>query len=144
MWVCACVCVLEMIRLLPLCHFWANLLLVALSYGDRKGLWNFNTEFWNSLIMQIYANSFKKNPKCYFHNLQWIFILFVLSDKAWWELSNIYTEFRNFINYVNLCKFFFKIHEKCYFNISQWILILFYMIGLGRGFEIFTQNSEIH
>ena len=36
--------------------------------SDRAGwgLQNFYTEFWNELIMQIYANLFKINKKCYF------------------------------------------------------------------------------
>ena len=35
------------------------------------GLQNFYTEFWNSLIMQIYANLFKINEKCYFSVISW-------------------------------------------------------------------------
>ena len=35
--------------------------------------------------MQIYANLFKLNEKCYF-SISWpILIMFVLSDRAWWE-----------------------------------------------------------
>ena len=64
-----------------------------------------HTELRNSLIMQIYANLFKINEKCYFSISQRILILFVLSDSAWWGLQNIYTEFLKFINYANLCKF---------------------------------------
>ena len=74
--------------------------------------------------MQIYANVFKINEKCYFSISQRILILFVLSDRAWWGLRNFYTEFRNSLImqiYANL----FKINEKCYFSISQRILILF-------------------
>ena len=45
--------------------------------------------------MQIYANLFKINEKCYF-SISWpILILFVLSDRAWWGLRNFYTEFWN-------------------------------------------------
>ena len=83
------------------------------------------TEFWNSLIMQIYANLFKINEKCYFSVISWpILILFILSDRAWCGLQNFYTEFRNSLImqiYANL----FKINEKCYFVISWPILILF-------------------
>ena len=74
--------------------------------------------------MQIYANLFKINKKCYFY-ISWpILILFVLSDRAWWGLQNFYTEFWNSLImqiYANL----FKINEKCYFYISWPILILF-------------------
>ena len=43
-------------------RFWFCLFL-----SDRAwcGLQNFYTEFWNSLIMQIYDNLFKINEKCY-------------------------------------------------------------------------------
>ena len=45
--------------------------------------------------MQIYANLFKINEKCYF-SISWpILILFVLSDRAWCGLQNFYTEFWN-------------------------------------------------
>ena len=106
------------------CYFsisWAILILFGLSDRAWWGLQNFYTEFWNSLIMQIYANLFQK--KCYFSISQRIFILFVLSDRAWWGLRNFYTEFWNSIImqiYANL----FKINEKCYFSISQQIFIL--------------------
>ena len=75
--------------------------------------------------MQIYANLFKINEKCYFSVISWpILILFVLSDRAWCGLQNFYSEFWNsFIMqiYANL----FKINEKCYFSFSWAILILF-------------------
>ena len=76
--------------------------------------------------MQIYANLFKINEKCYFSVISWpILILFVLSDRAWCGLQNFYTEFWNSLImqiYANL----FKINEKCYFSVISWpILILF-------------------
>ena len=76
--------------------------------------------------MQIYANLFKINEKCYFSVISWpILILFVLSDRAWCGLQNFYTEFWNSLImqiYANL----FKINEKCYFSVIFWpILILF-------------------
>ena len=101
---------------------WAILILFVLSDRAWWGLQNFYTEFWNSLIMQIYSKS-TKNAR-YFSISQRILILFVLSDRAWWGLQNFYTEFWNSIImqiYANL----FKINEKCYFSISQRILILF-------------------
>ena len=75
--------------------------------------------------MQIYANLFKINEKCYV-SISWpILILFVLSDRAWCGLQNFYTEFWNSLImqiYANL----FKINEKCYFSVISWpILILF-------------------
>ena len=104
-------------------RFWFCLFL-----SDRawSGLQNFFTEFWNSLIMQIYANLFKINEKCYFSVISWpILILFGLSDRAWCGLQNFFTEFWNSLImqiYANL----FKINEKCYFSVISWpILILF-------------------
>ena len=104
-------------------RFWFCLFL-----SDRAwcGLQNFYTEFWNSLIMHIYANLFIINEKCYFSVISWpILILFVLSDRAWCRLQNFYTEFWNSLImqiYANL----FKINEKCYFSVISWsILILF-------------------
>ena len=77
-----------------LCHFLADLILFVLSDRAWCGLQNFYTEFWNSLIMQIYANLFKINEKCYFSIISWpILILFVLSDRVWSGLQNFYTEF---------------------------------------------------
>ena len=83
------------------------LILFVLSDRAWWGLQNFYTEFWNSIIMQIYANLFKINEKCYFAISQWILILFVLSDRAWWGLRNLKQVHRivKFINYTNLCKF---------------------------------------
>ena len=99
-------------------------ILIVLSDRAWCGLQNFYTKFWNSLIMQIYANLFKINEKCYFSVISWpILILFVLSDRAWCGLQNYYTEFWNSLImqiYANL----FKINEKCY-SISWAILILF-------------------
>ena len=91
--------------------------------------------------MQIYANLFKINEKCYF-SISWpILILFVLSDRAWWGLQNFYTEFFKLINYANL----FKINEKCYFSISWPILILFVLSDrAGWGLQTSTQNFEIN
>ena len=112
------------------CYFsvisWPILILFVLSDRAWCGLQNFYTEFWNSLIMQIYANLFKINEKCYFSVISWpILILFVLSDRAWCGLQNFYTELWNSVImqiYANL----FKIIEKCYFSVISWpILILF-------------------
>ena len=75
---------------------WPILILFVLSDRAWCGLQNFYTEFWNSLIMQIYANLFKINEKCYFSVIFWpILILFVLSDRAWCGLQNFYKEFWN-------------------------------------------------
>ena len=97
---------------------WPILILFVLSDRAWCGLQNFYTEFWNSLIMQIYANLFKINEKGYFSVISWpIWILFVLSDRAWCGLQNFYTEFWNSkINYANLCKILFKINEKCHLS----------------------------
>ena len=111
----------------------------SVCYRAWCGLQNFYTEFWNSLIMQIYANLFKINEKCYLSVISWpILILFVLSDRAWCGLQNFYTEFWNSLImpiYANL----FKINEKCYFSVISWpILILFVLSDRA------TQNFEIH
>ena len=126
---------------------WPILILFVLSDRAWWGLQKFYTEFWNSLIMQIYANLFKINEKCYFSSISWpILILFVLSDRAWWGLQNFYTEFWNSLImqiYANL----FKINKKCYFSSTWPILILFVLsdlIGLGGSFKNSTQNFEIH
>ena len=70
--------------------------------------------------MQIYANLFKINEKCYFSVISWpILILFVLSDRAWCGLQDFYTEFWNSLImqiYANL----FKINEK---------MLLLYFLG---------------
>ena len=92
-------------------------------------------------IMQIYANLFKINEKCYFSVISWpILILFVLSDRAWCRLQNFYTEFWNSLImqiYANL----FKINEKCYVSVISWPIwfCLFYLIGLGAGFKTSTE-----
>ena len=95
--------------------------------------------------MQIYANLFKINEKCYF-SISWaILILFVLSDRAWCGLQNFYTEFWNSLImqiYANL----FNINEKFYFSISWAILILFVLSDRAWwGLQIYTEfwNSII-
>ena len=127
---CACVRVCVRAQNVEICFFsvisWPILILFVLSVRAWCGLQNFYTEFWNSLIMQIYANLFKINEKCYFSVISWpILILFVLSDRAWCGLQNLYTEFWNSLImqiYANL----FKINEKCFFSVISWpILILF-------------------
>ena len=153
LYVCVCPCVCPSVRpgskINEKCYFsvisWPILILFILSDRAWCGLQNVYTEFWNSLIMQMYANLFKINEKCYFSVISWpILILFVLSDRAWCGLQNFYTEFWNSLImqiYANL----FKINEKCYFSVISWpILILFYLIGLGAGFKTSTQNFEIH
>ena len=84
--------------------------------------------------MQIYANLFKINEKCYFSVISWpILILFVLSDRAWCGLQNFYTILK-FINYA--CNLF-KINELhatkslVYFLADFDSNCLFYLIGLG-------------
>ena len=49
---------------------WPILILFVLSDRAWCGLQNFYTEFWNSLIMQIYANLFKINEKCHLSSIQ--------------------------------------------------------------------------
>ena len=108
---------------------WPILILFVLSDRAWCGLQNFYTEFWNSLIMQIYANLFKINEKCYFSVIFWpILILFVLSDRAWCGLQNFYTELWNSLImqiYANL----FKINEKCYFSVISWPILIPFVLS---------------
>ena len=88
--------------------------------------------------MQIYANLFKINEKCYFSSIsQRILILFVLSDRAGWgfKTSTLNCEIHIMQIYANL----FKISEKCYISsISQRILILFVLSDMaGWGLQNF-------
>ena len=134
--VCVCVCVCgPCVRALnfEICFFsvisWPILILFVLSDRTWCGLQNLYTEFWNSLIMQIYANLFKINEKCYFSVISWpILILFVLSDRAWCGLQNFYTEFWNSLImqiYANL----FKINEKCYFSVISWPSLIMFVLS---------------
>ena len=151
--VCVCVCVRPCVRAsgLKMLKFassravisWPILILFVLSDRAWCGLQNFYTEFWNSLIMQIYANLFKINEKCYFSVISWpILILFVLSDRAWCGLQNLYTEFWNSL--------IMQIYAKSMKNatslsfLGRFWFCLFYLIGLGAGFQTCTQNFEIH
>ena len=131
------------------CYFsvisWPILILFGLSDRAWWGLQNFYTEFWNSLIMQIYAYLFKSaQQKMLLSISQRILILFGLSDRAWWGLQNFYTEFWNSL-IMQVYAYLFKSNKKCYslFHSGFWFC-LFYLIGLGGGFETFTQNCEIH
>ena len=114
-------------------RFWFCLFhLIGLGAGFKTYI------FWNSLIMQIYANLFKINVLlCHFLA---DLILFVLSDRAWCG-----TEFWNSLImqiYANL----FKINEKCYFSISWTILIMFGLFDSAWwGLQNFyTDFFEIH
>ena len=129
------------------CHFsvisWPILILFVLSDRAWWGLQNFYTEFWNSLIMQVYMQIYSKstknlckfiqiNAKCYFSVISWpILILFVLSDRAWWGLQNIYTEFWNSL----IMQVYMQIYSKSTKNatspISWPILILFVLSDRG-------------
>ena len=115
--------------MLLLCHFLADFDSVCFIWEGlvraSKHLHRILKFINYALIMQIYANLFKINEKCYFSVISWpILILFVLSDRAWCGLQNLYKEFWNSLImhiYANL----FKINEKCDFSISWAILILF-------------------
>ena len=128
----------------------AILILFVLSDRAWCGLQNLYTEFWNSLIMQIYANLFKTNEKCYFSVISWpILILFVLSDRAWCGLQNFYTEFWNSL-IMQIDANLFKTNEKCYFSVISWpILILFVLsdrawCGLQNLYTEFWNSLIMH
>ena len=132
-YVCVCASVRVCVRpcVNEKCYFssisWPILILFVLSDRAWCGLQNFYTEFWNSLIMQIYGkfiqNQWQKATSLFLGRF-W-FCLF-LSNRAWCGLQNFYTEFLKFINYANL----FKINEKnATFSVISWpILILFCFI----------------
>ena len=132
-------------KMLLLCHFLADLILFALSDRAWCGLQNFYTEFWNSLIMQIYAHLFKLNEKCYFSVIFWpILILFVLSDRAWCGLQNFYTEFWNSLIMQIYANLFKSMKNATLSFLGRFWFCLFYLIGLGAGFKTCTQNFEIN
>ena len=113
------------------------LILFVLSDRAWWGLRNFYTELWNSLIMQIYANLFKINEKCYFSVISWpILILFGLSDRAWCGLQNFYTEFWKSL----IMQIYSKSMKNATFSVISWPIwfCLVYLIGLGGGFKIST------
>ena len=98
--------------------------------------------FWNSLIMQIYANLFKINQKCYFSVISWpILILFILSDRAL---------VRAIKDCLHRILKFMQIYSKSMKNatslsfLGRFWFCLFYLIGLGAGFKTSTQNFEIN
>ena len=102
------------------CYFsvisWPILILFVLSDRAWCGLQNFYTEFWNSLIMQIYSKSMKNATSLSFLGRFW-FCLF-LSDRAWCGLQNFYTEFWNSL-IMQICANLFKINEKCHLSSIQ-------------------------
>ena len=146
---CVCVCVRPCVwaQNVEICFFsvisWPILILLVLSDRAWCGLQNFYTEFWNLLIMQIYANLFKINEKCYFTVISWpILILFVLSDRAWCGLQNFYSEFWNSLImqiYANL----FKINEKCYFTVISWPILILFVLPDRAWCELQNFYTEI-
>ena len=103
------------------CYFssiaWPILILFVLSDRAGWGLQNIYTEFWNSLITQIYANLFKinTNTASLFLDQFWLCLFYLIG------LGGGFKTTAELINYANL----FKNNEKCYFSISWPILILF-------------------
>ena len=94
-YVCVCACVrasgLKMLKFASslsfLGRFWFCLFYLI---GFGAGLQNFYTEFWNSLIMQIYSKSMKMLLLCHFL-ADFGFCLF-WSDRAWCGQYNPLTE----------------------------------------------------
>ena len=121
--------------------------LIGLGGGFKTCTQNFR----NWLIVLIYANVLKNHQKkCFFSFIsQPILIWFALSGRAKFGTLNFYTElwdFAPFINYGNLCKFIPKITQIASSPsfLYQFSFCLFYLIGIGGGFKICTQNSKIH
>ena len=131
---------------------WPIFIPFVLSDRARWRLQNLYTKFRNSLIMLIYANLFQKNKnhtKCFSFISQPILIWFALSGRAKFGTLNFYTEFWDFaplINYGNLCKFIPKITKIASSPsfLDRFSFCLFYLIELGGGFKICTQNSKNH
>ena len=82
------------------CYFsfsWAILILFGLSDRAWCGLQNyFYTEYWNSLIMQIYANLFKLNEKCHLSSIQ-------KSQQICTSGGDVYYASRNLLSTCYLC-----------------------------------------
>lgn len=100
------------------CFFFAIsypiLILFALYGSTRWGIQNFYTEFWNSLLMLIYAHFSKKSQKMLLlpHLLTDFDFFFVPSERLSWGSLNFFTELWNFvykINYANLCNIYSEI-----------------------------------
>ena len=123
------------------CYFsisWPIFILFVLSDRAGWGLQNFYTEFWNSLIMQIYANLFKINKKCYF-SISWPiwFCLFYLIGLG----GGFRTSTQNFeIHYPYLCKF--KINEKCYFSSISWPILILFVLSDRAGWGLQNFYTE--
>ena len=149
--------IVKLINYANLCKFiqnqWKMLLLSFLGQFwfclfDKAwcGLQNFYTEFWNSLIMQIYANLFKINENATslsFLGRFWFCLFYLIGLGAGFKTST-----QNFeIHY--LCKFM-QIYSKSMKNatslsfLGRFWFCLFYLIGLGAGFKTSTQNFDIH
>ena len=105
---------------------WPILILFVLS--DWAG-WGFKTsrytEFWNSSIMQIYANLFKinKNATALFLGRFWFCLFYLIGLGGGFKTCT-----QNLINYANLCKFIQnqrKMLQVSFSSISWPILILF-------------------
>ena len=111
--------------------------------------------------MQIYANLFKINEKCYF-SVSWpILILFVLSDRAWCGFQNFYTEFWYSLImqiYANLFKInenatspLFRNHNRSALEAGTYIthrviyypLVLFFLRSKWYNFVLFYVNNYL-
>ena len=87
------------------CYFssisWPILILFVLSDRAGWGLQNFYTEFWNSLIMQIYSKSMINATSLSFLGRFWFCLFYLIGLGTGFKTST-----QNFeINYANLCKF---------------------------------------
>ena len=126
-------------RKMLLLYFLADFDSVCLSDRAWWGLKNFYTEFWNSLIMQIYANLFRKSTKnatsLSFLGRFWFCLFYLIGLGVGFKTST-----KNFeIHY--LCKFM-QIYSKSMKNatslsfLGRFWFCLFYLIGLGVGFKL--------
>ena len=120
------VCVCVRAQNFEICFFsvisWPILILFALSDRAWWGLQNFYTEFWNSLIMQIYANLFKKKNATspLFLGRFWFCLFYLIELGGGFKTCTQNSLIMQI--YANL----FKMKKKCYFSSISWpILILF-------------------
>ena len=98
-----------------LLYFLGDLILFGLSDRAWCGLQNFYTEYWNSLIMQIYANLFKLNEKCHLSSIQ-------KSQQICTSGGDVYYASRNLLSTCFFFKDVWPVFQQCTLQISAyWI-----------------------
>ena len=112
--------------------------------GLGSGLRNFYTEVVKLInyakFMQIYSKSMKNATSLSYLGRNWFCLFYLIGLEC--GLQNFYTEFWNSL----ITQIIQNQWKMLTSTISQRIVIMFvfYLIGLGAGFETFTQTCEIH